>query len=477
MAPADATLVRPGRVLATVTAAQVLSVASASVVAVALPALSRELEADGAEQQWVVDSFVLVFASLLVAGGVVGDRRGRRDALLCGLALFAAGSLWCALAPDVGWLLAGRVVQALGPPLVLPASLAIVGATFRDPAARARAIGFWGAGSGAGLALGPLLGGLLVDGLGWRWVFGANVAICALLVPLALRQVPRDRPPAPAHRFDAFAAALITAGVALLVFALIEGRRLGWTSPAVLGALVAAAVLGATFVARERRHPAPLVDLGLLRHRPFLAANLGGATVYGALTGLAVYLSVFLQQVQGRSALEAGLCLLPQGLTTAACAPLAGRMTAAVGPRPPILAGMALIAAAVLALVRLEPDTPVSQFWWLFALLGTGTGLALPAMTVTALSAAPARRAGMASALHNASRQLGQTFAVAILGTVILARAGAAADSGRIAPGGVADWMAGLHLALLLSAGGVLAAAAAIAVLIPRAPAPRPAGG
>ena len=468
MAPAEADSLRPGRVLATVTAAQVLSVASASVIAVALPALAADLGAGGTEQQWVVDSFVLVFASLLIAGGVIGDRRGRRDALLIGLLLFAAGSLWCALAPGVGWLLAGRVVQALGPPLVLPASLAIVTATFREPAQRARAIGYWGAGSGAGLALGPLLGGLLVDGLGWRWVFGVNVGICAVLAVLALRHVPRDRPAAASHRFDAPAAVLVTAGVALLVFGLIEGRRLGWTSAAVLGAFGLAAVLGAAFVAHERRHPAPLVDLGLLRQRTFLAANLGGASVYGALTGLAVYLSVFLQQIQGRSALEAGLCLLPQGVMTAACAPLAGRVTGAVGPKPPMLAGMAIVAAAVLALVRLEADTPVAEFWWLFALIGMGTGIALPAMTVTALLAAPARRAGMASALHNASRQLGQTFGVAVLGTVILAHAGAAAETGRIAPAGVGDWIAGLHVALVVAAVGVALAAVAVAFLIPR---------
>ena len=470
MSSAEAPAVRPGRVLATVTAAQVLSVASASVVAVALPALAQELDADGAEQQWVVDSFVLVFASLLIAGGVIGDRRGRRDALLIGLVLFAAGSLWCALAPDVGWLIAGRVVQALGPPLVLPASLGIVTATFRDPAQRARAVGYWGAGSGLGLTLGPLLGGLLVDGLGWRWVFGVNVGICAVLALLALRHVPRDRPAAPAHRFDAPAAVLVTTAVALLVFALIEGRRLGWTSPGVLGALLLATVLGAAFVAHERRHPAPLVDLALLHQRTFLAANLGGATVYGALTGLAVYLSIFLQQIQGRSALEAGLCLLPQGLMTAACAPLAGRVTAAVGPKPPILAGMGLVAVAVLALVRLDVGTPVAEFWWLFALLGMGTGIALPAMTVTALSAAPARRAGMASALHNASRQLGQTFGVAVLGTVILAHAGTAAESGRIEPAGVSDWIGGLHVALVMAAVGVALAAVAIAFLIPRSP-------
>lgn len=473
MAGADATSSgpgrepRPGRMLATVTAAQVLSVASATVVGVALPALARDLGADGSEQQWVVDAFVLVFASLLVAGGVVGDRRGRRTALLVGLGLFAAGSLWCFAAPTVDWLIAGRVVQALGPPLVLPASLAIVTSAYTDPAARARAVGYWGAGSGLGLALGPVVGGLLVDSLGWRAVFGVNVPLCVLLGWLALREIPRDRPVAAGHPFDAPAALVLTSAVALLVFALIEGRQLGWTSPAVLGAFAASAVLFAGFVVRERGHPAPLVDLDLLRHRAFVAANLGGATLYGTLTGLAVYFSVFFQSVQGRSALEAGLCLLPQGALTALCAPLTGRITARTGPRAPILAGMAVVAVAVLALVRLEPDTPITEVWWAFALLGVGTGIALPAMTVTALGAAPVERAGMASAIHNASRQLGQTFGVALLGTIILARAGEAADASVLKGALATDWVAGLHFALVAAAAAVVLATVAVAVLLP----------
>jgi EmrB/QacA subfamily drug resistance transporter len=460
---------RPGRVLATVTAAQVLSVASATVVAVALPSLGRDLGARGTELQWVVDAFVLVFASLLVAGGVVGDRRGRRAAFLAGLTLFAAGSLWCAVAPSVEWLLAGRVVQALGPPLVLPASLAIVTTVYTTSASRARAIGLWGAGSGLGLALGPLLGGLVVQALGWRWVFGVNVPICVVLAVLGLRGIPRDRPAAPAHGFDGAAAVLLTFAVALLVFGVIEGRDLGWASPAVLGAFGGAVALGAAFAAHEARHPAPLVQLALLRHRPFVGANLGAATLYGALTGLAVYFSVFFQQVQGRSALEAGLCLLPQGVLTAACAPLAGRLTARLGPRPPILAGMAVAFAAILSLLRLQPGTPVAEFWWAFALLGVGTGLALPPMTVTAISAVRTQDAGMASAIHNATRQLGQTFGVAVLGTIILARAGAGADNDAGAlTGAVADaWVAGLHAALVVAAAALVLASAAIVALVP----------
>jgi DHA2 family methylenomycin A resistance protein-like MFS transporter len=459
---------RAGRILATVTAAQVLSVASATVVAVALPALARDLGAGGAEQQWVIDAFVLVFASLLIAGGVVADRYGRRTALLAGLAIFAAGSLWSALAPTVEWLIAGRVLQGLGPPLVLPASLAIVTAAYGDPAKRARAVGLWGAGSGLGATLGPLLGGVVVDGLDWRWVFGINVPVCALLAVLTLRNVPNDRPAVPSHRFDGPAALWLTAAVALLVFGLIEGRELGWGSPAVVGAFVAAVLLGWAFVSRERRHPAPLVDIGLLRHRAFVGANVGGGVLFSALLGLAVYFSVYFQQVQGRSALETGLCLLPQGLFTALCAPLAGRMTARVGPRLPIVTGMAMACLAVLALLRLEPGTPIGDVWWALALFGAGAGIALPPMTITALAAVPSAQAGMASAIHNASRQLGQTFGVAVLGTIILAYAGEAAEHGRLTGALASDWVDGLHVALLASAGALALTALATSLLIPR---------
>jgi DHA2 family methylenomycin A resistance protein-like MFS transporter len=457
----------------TVTAAQLVNVASTTIVAVALPGLGRDLRASPTELQWVVDAFVLVFAALLIAGGVAADRYGRRTALLTGLVLFTAGSLWCLLAPTVEWLLAGRVVQALGPPLTVPASLAIVTDAYRDPAARARAIGVWGAGSGVGLALGPLLGGVLVDGLGWRWVFGINVPVCAVLIVLALVGIRPDRPARAAGPFDAVAALLLTGSMALLVFGLIEGRELGWGSAGVAGAFAGAVLVGLAFVRRELRHPAPLVDLRLLGRRAFLAANLGGATLYGALTATAVYLSVFLQQVQERSALETGLWLLPMGALTAACAVPAGRLTARVGARTPILAGLVTACVGFVALLGLEPGTGFGRAWWAIALLGVGTGLALPPMTATAVSAVEAAQAGMASAVHNASRQIGQTFAVAVLGTILFERAGEAAAHAPLSAAAAAAWADGLRLALGVAACALAVVAVATALLIPRrAPGP-----
>jgi DHA2 family methylenomycin A resistance protein-like MFS transporter len=462
----------PGRILATVTAAQMLSVAASSIAAVALPSIGRDLGANSTEQQWIIDAFVLVFASLLIAGGAMGDRWGRRTALVTGLAMFAGGSLWCAVAPNVPLLLVGRVIQAFGPALVLPASLAIVSATFTEPSARARATGLWGAGSGIGIMMGPLVGGLLVDTVGWRGVFAVNVPICLLLIATSRRQLVPDRPPVRERRpVDAIGTLMLSAAVALLVFAVIEGRELGWDSAAVLGAGVSAVLLTAGFVRHERAHPAPLIDPGLLLHRGFLAANLGAIALYGSMTGLAVYFSVFFQQIQGRSAFEAGLCLLPNGLAIALFAPLAGALTARYGPRLPMLIGIFTTAGGlVLLVVQLEARTSVAGMWWCFALMGAGMGIGLPSMTVSAVSAVADSRAGMAGAMHNTARQMGQTFAVAILGTIILARAGDDADRVTFTAAAAASWVAGLHLALLASAGALLAAGLAIAFLIPRGP-------
>ncbi len=456
-------------ILLTITAAQAVSVASASVVAVALPQLGQDLDASASELQWVVDAFVIVFASLLVAGGVLGDRIGRRTTFLAGLALFAFGSLWCALAPSIPVLLGGRVVQGVGPALVLPASLALVTAIFPDPAERARAIGVWATGSGVGLAAGPTAGGVLVEVLGWRAVFAVNVPLAAALLVVGFRGLPRITPTPSPHRFDLGGAALLTAGIAALCFTIIEGRTLGWASPAIVGAGALAVAALAGFVGWERRQPEPLVDPALLRQRTFAAANLAGATVFFTLIGGTVYFTAFFQQIQGRSALESGFCLLPLGLAVMLVAPVAGRLTPRLGARLLMLGGLGAAGAATLLMLRLEPDLGYQAIWWNVALVGVGTGMALPPMTVTALSAVDPARTGMASAVHNASRQVGQTLGVAVLGTIIAAHAGEGADGGRVLRGLAAqEWVAGLHVALLVAAVLLTAVALAVAVLIPR---------
>ena len=216
------------RLLAVLVVAQIMSVANANLIAVALPPLSADLGASAVQEQWIVDAYVLVFAALLVAGGVLADRYGRRRALLAGFALFGVGSLVSALAPDPGVLIAARVVQALGPPLILPASLAILTANLADPAARARAIGYWGAASGFGVAVGPLIGGAVVSGFGWRWAFGVSVIVAAALAFATRLVIPDDRPSRSGHPFDWLGALLVTGALGALVFALIEGPERGW---------------------------------------------------------------------------------------------------------------------------------------------------------------------------------------------------------------------------------------------------------
>ncbi|WP_354699126.1 Multidrug resistance protein Stp [Paraconexibacter sp. AEG42_29] len=475
---------RPGRVgpgyliLAVVTAAQILSTATSLVVAVAVPPIGRDLGAHGTELQWVIDAFVLVLASLLIAGGAAGDRFGRKDAFLAGLGCFALGSLACAVAPSIEWLLAGRVVQALGPVLVLPASLAIVSETFPDPRARAQAIGLWGAGSGIGLASGPTFGGAIVDAVGWRGVFAVNVPILAVLAVVGWRTIPRTRPAPPEHPFDARGAALLTAGLAGLTFVIIEGRQAGWTSAGILIAGTVAVGALAAFAVVERRHVAPMVDPAVLRSRAFVVANLSGATVFFAFTGIVVFMASFLQQVQGEGPGTTGLHLLPFGAAVALCAPVAGRLTGRLGPRTPILIGLGLACAATVVLrLRLDVDLARGSLWWTFALLGAGVGLALPPMTVTAITTVDRARTGMASAVHNASRQLGQALGVAVIGAIVLAQAGTAGDGGRRLTGAdAAAWTSGLHTALAVCAALLAAALVGAAAVLPRGLAAAPPG-
>jgi DHA2 family methylenomycin A resistance protein-like MFS transporter len=440
--------------LAVLVAAQVLTVANTNLIAIALPPLSAELGATAAQRQWIVDAYVLVFAALLVAGGVLADRYGRRHALLTGLGLFAAGSVACAFASDPGLLIAARVLQAVGPPLVLPASLSIVSATFSSPTARAKAIGVWGAGSGFGIAIGPVLGGMIVAGLGWRWAFGVSALAAAALGIVAVASIPADRPAAPSRRFDLRGALLVTGAIGGLVFALIEGPSRGWTSASVLGAFLAAAALSGALVLAERAHPAPLIDFELLRRPKFLAANLSAATMMFVMLATSVYVSEFLQTFRANSPLDAGLALLPLGAATAVLAAVSGRLTAHVAARTQIVLGLLCAGAGALLLSLLGTDHGLVPA---LLLLGAGAGIALPATTATAVSAVAATRTGMASAIHNASRQVGATLGVAALGSIVTTHA---------AGGRADDYADGLSIALFVAAAALVVCAAVTVRLV-----------
>jgi DHA2 family methylenomycin A resistance protein-like MFS transporter len=469
MIDAPATERGRGFALLVVALAQFMAVMSTSVVSVALPTIGRGLHASSTWLEWIVDAYVLVFASLLVAGGVASDRRGRKGMFLLGVALFGLGSLVDGLAPSVGWLVGGRLVQGLGPAIVAPTSLAIISATFREHGERARAIGVWSAGSGLALALGPAVGGVLISLAGWRWVFLVNVPLSLLVIVLGVRyvhRIPRERA---AHAFDWGGAVLTTASVGLLTFAIIEGPTRGWLSGLILGSFMAGAVSLVGFVAWERRRPGPLIDVSLFRYAPFTVANAAGLVVFFAFVGGIVYLSAYFQQVQGRSALVAGLCVSPIGLGFFAGAPLSGRAVGRVGVRPPMLGGLALCGAATLALLRLSAGSPIGGIWWDLLLVGLGGGLCLTPMTTTAVAAVDHRRAGMASAVHNSLRQFGQALGVAVLGALVYGGiAGGHAGGGRLSHGQADAFMHGLHVALLVSGGSLLLVAGVAGALIPR---------
>lgn len=419
-----------------------LAVLSTTLVSVALPTIGRQLGAGPGALEWTVDAYVLVYASLLIPGGTLGDRYGRKGLFLVGVALFGLGCLGAGLAPSVPVLLAARVVQGLGPALLVPGSLAIVRTVFDDARRRALAIGVWSTSSGLALAVGPPLGGLLVDGLGWRWVFLANVPLSAALLAVAARAVPRA-PRAPRdHRFDLLAALMAPIAMGLLALGAITGQSRGFASPVVLLELVAAGLAAGAFGYRELHHPHPLVDLRLFASRRFTGANLAAFVVFFAFIGLIVYLSAYFQQVHGDSAIRAGLRVAPIGVTCALAAVAAGRLVSRYGERWPLVVGLALAGGATLGLLH-------DRSWWVLAIAGAGIGLCGTPISTAAMSTVDSTRAGMASAVVNANRQTGQVIGVAVLGWLVYSRQGA------VQP-------AGLDRALVVSGLALLTAAAVV---------------
>ncbi len=455
---------RPWLTVAVAGCAQFLAVLSTTVVSVALPTIGRELPASPTGLQWIVDAYVLIYASLLVAGGVIGDRRGRKGMFLLGIGLFGLGSLLTGLAPSIGILLGGRVVQGLGPALVLPGSLAIIRTIFDDVRQRATAIGLWSMSSGLALAVGPAFGGLIVDTAGWRWVFLLNVPVCAALIGLAARTMPRLAHTSADGRFDWAGVLLTTGGMAALAFAIIDGQDRGWLSSPILAAFFAGLAALAGLVVVERRRAHPLVDVTLFRIPAFTVANAAGLVVFFSFIGAIIYFSAYFQQVQGRSPVTAGLSVSAIGAGVALAAPIAGRLVGRFGPQPPMLAGLTIAGGATLGLLRLGADTGIGAIWWDFALIGLGVGACLTPMTTVAVGAVEADRAGMASAIHNAMRQLGQVLGVAVLGALVYSGQPGRGAGRRLDPLASARFVAGLHHALWVSGLAVLAAAALAAL-------------
>jgi EmrB/QacA subfamily drug resistance transporter len=415
-------------VLAICCASVVVVVMDISIVNVALPAIRRDLHASVSGLQWTVDAYTLVLAGFLMLAGSTADRIGRRRVFQVGLAAFGLGSLLCGLAPSIGWLIAARALQAVGGTMLNPVSMAIIANTFPDPAERARAIGVFGSVSGLSLALGPILGGALVDTLGWRSIFWVNVPIVVAAIVCTALFVPESRAPR-ARRFDPVGQALVILVLSSVVYAIIESKGLGWTSPVILG-LLAVAVLGVLgILGYETRRTDPLLELSLFRSVPFSSAIL---MALFALCGFGAFLFVttqYLQDVRGMSALTAGLCLLPVGVLVVVLSPRTGRLVGARGPRLPLVVSGAALALGGGASVLLGPATPLPAVLAIYLLFGIFLGTVNPPITNTAVSGMPRSMAGVAASLASAGRQSGTTLGVAISGTIVgsaLARGGVA---------------------------------------------------
>jgi len=431
-----------------------------TVVNVALPSIQRELEATLSGLALVLDAYILVFASLLLTAGSLGDRFGRRRVFRAGLVVFTASSALCGLAPSLPALVGGRVLQAVGAAALLPSSLAILTAAFPDPRERVQAIGLWSGVSAMALAAGPVIGGLLTDALGWRWVFYVNLPVGVAAFVVAGRVVTESRNPA-ASRLDLPGLLLGSLGLGAVTLGLIESNQRGWGSPLIVGLLALGAALLAAFVAVEARRPQPMLSLRFFRDRAFSTANLVVLLAGFALLGFVFFNTLYFQAVQGWSPLQAGLRSLPNTLAVVVTAPLAGRLASRYGYRVPVGAGLLLAAAALWALTGIEGGTPYAQLWWKLAMLGAGLGLSISPATAAGVAAMPGTQAGVASAVITTSRQVGGALGVAVLGAV------AAARYGRATPDtDPAGFLAGVHAAYLLAAAALAVGAAAAGLFL-----------
>ena len=499
------TLCRPASrpwVIAAASLGSGMAFLDSTVLNVALPAMQTDLGASARDAQWVYGAFALVLSALLLVGGTLGDRYGRRRAFVLGAAVFAAASVWCALAPGPGHLVAARAVQGAGGALLVPASLAIVGASFEGKL-RTKAIGAWAALSGTAMAVGPVLGGWLVEEVSWRAAFLIVPALALVAIPIALWHVPESRDAAP-RRPDLAGALLATGGLAGLVYGLIESSASGFGDPAVLAALMLGVLALVGFVIVERRGKDPMVPISLFRARDFGGANLVTLLFYMALTGSLYLLPFLMMQVHGYSAFVAGSVFLPFVAMAFLIGRLSGRICARFGAKLPLVVASLAVAAGLLMFAL--PDAEHASYWTSFfpgmVVQGFGMALVITPLTTVVLGSVESERSGLASGVNNAVTRMAGLLAVAVLGMIVYATFSANLDTslqGLDLPGGVrgeleaakedlgaaevpesvdaettaqieraidGSFVAGFRAVMLVSAGLALASALAAALLV-----------
>ncbi|MFF8968511.1 MFS transporter [Streptomyces sp. NPDC014995] len=420
-----------------------------TILNVALPSMQRDLHATTSGLQWTIDAYTLVLAALLMLAGSTADRIGRRKVFMAGLVVFSAGSLLCSLAPDLDLLIAARTVQAVGGSMLNPVAMSIITNTFTDPRERARAIGVWGAVVGISMAAGPLLGGLLVESVGWRSIFWVNLPVGLAALLLTLRYVPESRAPR-ARRPDPVGQLLVIALFAPLTYAIIEAPEAGLTTSGPFAAMALAALLGLLWY--EPRRDEPLIDLRFFRSAPFSGATVIAISAFAALGGFLFLSTLYLQNVRGLDAVHASLWMLPMAVPTFLCAPLSGRLVGSRGPRLPLLvAGLAMTLSGVL-FAAFDAETSDVTLFLGYVLFGVGFGFVNAPITNTAVSGMPRTQAGVAAAVASTSRQLGQTLGVAVIGAVLAAGIGSSSYRDTFVAAAVPGWwiLAGCGLAVLV---------------------------
>ncbi len=458
-----------------------LSMLNSTLVNVTMPQIGAQLHASDSGLQWVADIYTLGYASLLLPGGALGNRIGRRPAFLGGVAVFLLGSLLCALAPDLPVLLVARFVQAAGVASMLPQTLAILVHEYAEPAARARAVGVWAGVASLGLAAGPVIGGVIIAVADWRTGFALTCVVAVVALLLGRRAIPAASHgrPADAGRVDLLGAVLGVLWPAALVYALIEAGDIGWTAPGILVCYAVAALGLVAFGLSQRRRPSaaatgapdsgapntgapkpgapttpasPLMPLQLWRSRGFIAANAAGFCYFFTFFGVLFFYSLDLQRDLHLSALATGALFLPMTLCMAGLAPVAGRLAARLGTRTVLGTGLLVTALGCLALAALPGHPALPDLEWRMALLGAGAGLMSSPMSNAAVSSVPTEHSGTASAVHNTCRQIGSTLGIALLGVLVHGP----------------DFSAGLPSAMLLCAGLLLACAVTAFTLLAR---------
>jgi EmrB/QacA subfamily drug resistance transporter len=461
-----------------------------TILNVALPTLARDLDASASELQWIVDAYMLVFAGLLLIAGSLGDRFGRRRALAAGLVTFGVGSLLAALAPGSGELIAARGLMGVGGALIMPSTLSILTATF--PARElGKAIGIWSGFAGLGIAVGPVAGGWLLEHFAWNSVFLVNLPVVAIALVAGRALLHESSDPA-APPLDGRGFVLSAAGLTALVWSIIEAPSRGWTDGLVLAALVGAVVTLTAFARWELRAPHPMLDVRLFRNRRFSASSIAISLAFFALFGLIFFLTQYMQGVLGYDALEAGLRTLPVAAGLVIGGPLSARLTAALGTKVVVAAGMTIVAAGLLVLTQAGVDSGYAVVAASQVLLGFGMGTAMAPATEAIMGSLPIAKASVGSAVNDATRTTGGALGVAVLGSLLssgyrahmdeavtglpASAAGAAQDSlagglhvaagiggpagARLADTAQAAFVSGMHTALVV--GAVVAFAGAI---------------